>query len=661
MKRHYAVLLLSAGLLLSPSLEAQEPLKIPEKKPKKAADKEAKESPDGSNPKLGPKEKPKAQPKPTKDSKDTKPRKPDALPEFEKPVKKHAFDVNETLAQLKNLRGTISELNTQIGRLRRELQSKTKAEQDKILAEIKQAQDSKAKLEAHFAKVASGVDLNEFRGNRNEKFDWKKEVVELIAPLVNQVKSMTVRPRQIEKLKSEIDFYSQRIPLAEEAVKRTNVLVNNSGDKRLTRELASLRNQWRANEREVKSHKSISQHQLDELTKDTKPLWESSQAILQSFFKSRGRNLGFAIFAFLFVFIGMRLLHRALKSISPAHKRDVRPFYVRLIDVLYLLVNIFGALAAALIVLYSTGDWVLLSIAIIFMIGIAWTARQGLPKYWTQIRLLLNIGQVRENERVIYQGVPWRVASLNLYTKLVNPAFGDFELLVPLNNLIGMTSRRTNPNEPWFPTNNGDWVLLSDGTWGRVASQTHECVVLNLPGGAVKSVPTGSFLGANPTNYSRGFRVAVHFGVDYDLQEQAMEDIPRGFKAQVTKMLAEQGYSENLQALGVEFANAASSALEVGVYADFSGAVAADRSHIERLIQRTCVETCTLHDWSIPYDHIVIQQKLPSPAPSAPAPTAPSAPATSSSTPGTDQPPLPRGEGTVSIPHPGAGPAPSEG
>ena len=146
---------------------------------------------------------------------------------------------------------------------------------------------------------------------------------------------------------------------------------------------------------------------------------------------------------------------------SPILKSKARSFYVRLGEVLFHIMTFIGAASVALIVLYGSGDWVLLSLAIIFMIGLAWTAKQGLPRFWEQIKLLLNLGTVRENERVIYKGLPWKVVSINLYSRLENPALKSSRIRLPLRGLIELNSRPYHADEPWFPCRKEDWVLLT--------------------------------------------------------------------------------------------------------------------------------------------------------------------------------------------------------
>ena len=196
----------------------------------------------------------------------------------------------------------------------------------------------------------------------------------------------------------------------------------------LEKELATLHTNWKNEEQQISSQLVVTKLQLEEKLKQRTSLFESLQSIVRIFFKSRGKNLVFALLAFFSVILCMRLFYRLAYWLSPYQKESGRPFYVRLVDVIFKLLTVIGATSAFVIVLYISGDWVLLILAVIFLLGIAWTAKRGLPVFWEQIKLLLNLSTVRENERVVYNGIPWRVVSLNIYSRLENPALENAKI-----------------------------------------------------------------------------------------------------------------------------------------------------------------------------------------------------------------------------------------
>src|SRR3569832_794382 len=147
--------------------------------------------------------------------------------------------------------------------------------------------------------------------------------------------------------------------------------------------------------------------------------------------------------------------------------------------------------------------------------------QRSLPAYLKEAKLLLNIGPVREGERVLYRGMPWKVQALNVHSVLVNPLLRGGHLRLPLNELNNLASRPQDPEEAGFPTREDDSVLLAVGTFGRGMQQTPELVQLKV-GGAVRSYPVSAYLDSQPQSLSRENNgVSIKFGIDYRLQGEA--------------------------------------------------------------------------------------------------------------------------------------------
>jgi hypothetical protein len=287
-------------------------------------------------------------------------------------------------------------------------------------------------------------------------------------------------------------------------------------------------------------------------------------------------------------------------------KSKKRSLYARLIALIYHILTFICATGALLLVLYISGDWVLLGLAIIFLIGLAWAARQALPRFWEQVKLLLNLGPVKENERLVYNGIPWRVQSLNFYTPLVNPLLKGGMIRLPLRELTNLHSRPYHPDEPWFPCKEGDWLILEDGTYGKVVNQTPEMVELILLGGSHKIYLTSEFLRQNPNNISTNFRLNVTFGIDYQHQAMSTEEVPEKLQNKLIDSLSKAGFGNDIIDIVVEFKEAGASSLDLEVLADFSGRVAKDYKSLSRAIQKICVESCNKYGWIIPFTQLTL-------------------------------------------------------
>ena len=523
------------------------------------------------------------------------------------PGKQVKSDYSNTLATLRGIIQATEAAQEKLKEKERALQTaETEEQKTKIMNEIKDLTKRLEMLERDFEGIATGIELETFTTRPRKSFDWKEEIQEVLGPIIEELKKVTARPREIERLRNEVAYYEKRLPIAKNAIKNLKLLKTHATAQKLKRQLEDLEKSWIEKEKELTNQLTVAQYRLDEKLKEERPFVESAQDILRVFFKSRGKNLILALLAFAVVFLVFRFLDRFVFKFSPAYVAQKRSFYSRLANVIYNVLTFVGATGALLLALYISGDWVLLGIALIFLFGIVWTAKQGLPLFWEQAKLLLNLSTVRENERVIYNGLPWKVASLNLYTKFHNPALKGGLLRLPLRELMGMQSRPFHKDEPWFPCQENDWVLLADGTFGQVAMQTPEIVQLILLGGSRKTYQTMEFLQQSPNNLSTNFRLNVTFGIDYQHQAISTQEIPDKLQKMLKEALIQKGYDDDLLNLKVEFNEAGASSLDLAILADFSGEVAKDHERLSRLLQRIAVDACNTYGWVIPFTQITL-------------------------------------------------------
>ncbi|MCP4353656.1 MAG: hypothetical protein GY795_50050 [Desulfobacterales bacterium] len=512
-----------------------------------------------------------------------------------------------TVLTLETIIQSLQDLNQRLDARRKEhTEARTREEKNRIEDEINKLSQDIRGLEKDFEKIATGVDLESSEVNIGKDFDWNTEIRELLGPALQELKNMTARPRHIEKLRGQVSYYEKRLPIVRKAIANTDKLIIQASDSELKVRLNKLKRNWVSREQQISNQLTVAQYQLGEKSKDRKSFLESTQDILRIFFKSRGRNLLLALAAFLLFFLALRLVHQVIYKYSPIHNTGIRTFLIRLSDVIYHLMTFLGATSASLFVLYISGDWVLLSLAILFILGLAWTAKQGLPLFWQQGKLMLNLGTIRENERVVYRGIPWKVVSVNLYSYFENPELKSGKIRLPLRDLIGLNSRLYHEDEPWFPSSENDWVILKDGTLGRVTVQTPEMVQLGLRGGSCKTYLTEEFLKSAPENISRNFPVRVTFRIDHKHKAVITNEVPAGMKQMLMEKLAEQGYKKHIIELRVEFKEATAWSLDIEIVAYFSGKVAEYYNVLTRLLQGIAVEACYKNGWVIPVAQVAV-------------------------------------------------------
>lgn len=514
--------------------------------------------------------------------------------------------VRDPLAALSSVRESLRVLDAQIESLSSSLDRANPGERETIEAELKSLTARRDSLRKDFESIAIGVDPGEYEEAPATTFVLKDEMDEVLRPIINELKSLTEGPREIERLRVELGLWQRRSATASGALAHLDSLPE-PDDASLGEALAATRRSWEEKLTQAENRIQTLSYQFELAQKDRPSFYETLRDGSRAFFRTRGLNFLLCIAVFFGTFFGLRFLHRHLQTRAPWMRRATRPFYVRLIDVGLDLFSFIGAIAATLFTLYATGDWVLMGVAIILLIGLALAARNGLPKFYDDAKLLLNIGEIREGERIVFDGIPWQIDSLSFFTVLKNERLRGGRLRLPVRRLAGLHSRSLAENELWFPTEEGDWIDLPGTGHARVVSQTPEWIHLVRLGGARITLPTVDFLAAGATNLTHGFRLNSTLGIDFRHLAKATSEIPATLEAHlIGELNAFLGEKGRLVSLKVEFATAGPSSLYLEIIADFDGAAASHYAQLRRTLQRFAVECCHLHRWELPLPQIVV-------------------------------------------------------
>lgn len=518
----------------------------------------------------------------------------------------HSLDTTlSTLASIQELRSDLKK------RLRKKKillkKASSESEKQQLISDINSINQQLTKAREDFDRISTGIDISAFKDKKEVKFDWKEEISSMIRPALAEMKRMTEKVRRKSRLRTEIETYTRLLPEASEAVEKLRTLLTQTDSRLLKEELKKELAEWESREKHIKNQLNIARMQVMEIEREERSLSMSFLDSFKHFIKTRGLY----IFSALAVFAGIILLslifRRFLELRLPGYRQEHLSFRMRIMD---MFIRSFSAILAVMgmfAVLYAAQDWVLLSIAIMFFIGAGWAARFAIPRLWNQGRLMLNIGPVREGERILMDGIPWFVKKINVFSVFENPDLG-ISLRLPVERLLKMESRPFDPDEPWFPCKKGDWVILADGTRGMVASLSHEMVELVKRGGARKSYLTGDFLSLNPLNLSGEFRIKVPFGISYELQAHSTQLIPQALGEYLTEQISQAGHDKNLKNIKVEFKEAGASSLDLVVIADFYGEMAPLYNRMRRSIQRWCVDAATINNWEIPFPQLTVHK-----------------------------------------------------
>ena len=510
------------------------------------------------------------------------------------------------IQNLSSLIATIEQVKTEIVEAQKELSSPTSlGKEEWYRTRIDLLTTRLTALEKGFEQLATGVDkASDSPGGDNPVFEWNNELKELFAPLIKEMKRMTARPREIQGLHDELEAYEEELKLVHQALTSIARLTATPGlPLALPGQLEKLESKWRYRKQELSSLKGLTELKLEEKEAGKRSISGSLQNFTRLFFKSRGRNLLMAIgvlFSILFIMTKMR---NFIVNHSKIYDR-AQTIYARVFDLTYMIITVIMALLATMGTLYLVNDWVLLSIFLIFVVGLLWASKEGVPRMWSQIRLLLNLGAVREGERILYQGVPYRVATINLYSELENEALQGGRVRLPLKDLFALRSRLCHPDEPWFPTQQGDWVLLSDATHGEVTVQSPEFIGLRLLGGGTQQLPPATFLAMNPTNLSHGFRIESRFRLAASHKADATSTLPSQLEAHLSQRLSTTAWRP--ESLTVLYRRTLPSFLELSILVDFPGICAKDHPIIRMALEQFCLEAAESMRWELPTHRLAV-------------------------------------------------------
>ena len=516
----------------------------------------------------------------------------------------------DTLATLVSFVKLRNDLLQDIKALNKQIDAaESEAEKGKLKQELEKLESDLRATKRNLENIAAGVDISRLRAEKEEEFNFQKEIFALLKPALDEMREMTSHVRQKSDLREKIVYYEERLPVIEQALANINRLQEQSKDKSLKKSLKATAGIWRKQQAFMQSELQAARLELDKLEASETSITEASQSYLKSFFQKRGLYLTEALLLVLAILLLSRLSYAAMQRYIPGFRKKHRSFRVRLVELAHRIVTVIMVIFGPMIVFYLVEDWVLFSLGILLLLGMALTLRQALPLYWHQVQLFLNIGSVREGERVLMEGLPWLVERINIYCTFSNP-MADISQRLPIADLIDLKSRPAKRDEPWFPCKKGDWVILSDGVRGKVIGISHELVQLVERGGAQLTYQTSDFLAKSPRNLVTNFRIKETLGISYSLQKESTTSILETLHRYIQQRAEQEGYGEQLLNLRVEFAQAGNSSLDLAVIADFKGELGDLYNRLRRAIQRWCVDACSEYGWEIPFPQMTLHGAL---------------------------------------------------
>ena len=398
----------------------------------------------------------------------------------------------QNIRKLLTIKEALEEKRARIRNLVEQLGNADEVDQEMLRGQITTMRQTINDLELSFENIAvSGASLRRLQDEPLQALSWHDELMQVARPLLNSLKEATEKPRRIEELRREIDLYQQQFEVtrrATEALARFDLQVLPPG---VATGLTELETTWRERSRDIERSLELARGNLNSLESEEVDLLATFGGIAREFFLGRGLTLLIALLTGIGIWFSMRALRELVRAKRPAQQDAEKAARLRLLFYAYHLLTVVVVALAVLSVFYVRGDLLLLSLAIITLVMLTLGIWRYLPRYIDEGRLLLNVGAAREGERVIYQGLPFRITSLNLYSELRNPEL-EGVIRLPLSAVAQLISRPRG-NDAWFPCRVGDYLLLADGSFAHVLQQSIEWVRLKVKGSIVQ-IATVDFL-----------------------------------------------------------------------------------------------------------------------------------------------------------------------
>lgn len=478
-------------------------------------------------------------------------------------------------------------------------------------------------LNKNYESLATQIPKEDVSRKLNTKKGWMDEIQEITRPILNSLAEFTERPRKIDNLKAQILRLQDKVKIYEKAQKHIlelealNLEVSQAikkGTKTLINPI-EIQNKFKRDLAELKDNYNpeIILLELEEAERALQGYNANDQDLiavitdsLTKFMAVRGRNLTIAIGLLCGLWWFLNYLYKVVETktrLLNKISRSTRKF----IKAIYSLVIFLIAFTSSLASLYLLDDWLLLSLLFLILAALIWTSRQFVPKFLKELNLILNMGTVREGERIFYEGIPWLIKEIGFYGILHNPRLQGGVIRIPVGKLIGLSSRQFVKEEDWFPTKPGDWIILGEETFCQVLSQTPEQVVVKFKD-SKQTYLTPDFLQLKPINLSSGFLVVVKFGLDYGIQNRICDELPELFQSRLEQIFAENLNSQPpyFNLIKTKFSNAGASSLDLIVIAGVHGSHAENYFSIKRDITKALVMICNENDLVIPFTQMTV-------------------------------------------------------
>ena len=162
-------------------------------------------------------------------------------------------DLNKILASIKQIE---KEISSKQQTLNSPQATGKEVELNNQISDLAAQQKS---LEHSLEEIASGVNIELFAESKiGQKISWENELQELMGPVLSQIKRATSRPREIEKLRTDLGDTEELITVSDTAINNLIELKNASKNLiEVNTAISSLEENWDKRRKSLEAKSSI--------------------------------------------------------------------------------------------------------------------------------------------------------------------------------------------------------------------------------------------------------------------------------------------------------------------------------------------------------------------------------------------------------------------
>lgn len=503
----------------------------------------------------------------------------------------------DLIDDLKSINHSREVLNKEIANKEEQLNAeKDEAKKPQLQKELNKLKYKLSLVEDDMDNTAADLDIFADDEETDPNRDISKEVQDVLSPIIKSFKRMSARPRLVEKFRDQLANIDSKVRQIDEGLANIVLLEKAPQTESVKELLKDSKKRISDFKAELLTERKNIQKRLDEELRNNKNIWQAGGELFRDFFSDKGKNLiislavAMLIFGFMFI-IKVKILRPIFRIEKlTAVSKPVMAFYGVFAGII--------SIIAALLCLFLLNDWLLFTLSIIVIGAILWAFKHLVVNFIGAIRVVLDMGTVREGERIMFDGCAWLVKRVGIRTHLVNEALEGGSLHVNIGQIKDHVSRPIVKDEPWFPTNKDDHVLLSDGTYGRVLVQTPNQVVLLLEDMTRKFYSLGDFVASRPLNLSDGFVVTTSVALDYEHQKKIFE-IVELFERELKQKLPKNK-------VVVDFGDAGADSLNVIVKIVYDGSKAKEYLDVKSVLNSHVVDICNRNKLTIPFKQLTV-------------------------------------------------------